>query len=417
MAIYITDEIKPNGNSFPIADANNLKGGWHTVNTFSDLSKIHLSKLIDGMPCYVKGTKKTYQYAASTDTWNEIIFSAEDTNQNFKCTINGIDENAVISEGIGNLPNNLKKSDMEEMSINEILTKILFKEDIPSYTLTMPIISTKQPQYEIGSTITTYAFTFTPGTIKIKYIKNSETGTLSENTYNIIQKPLTNINFTTGSTTYTVNSMGSVQNIVNATIAVENPTPMQLEADELNTYNILTSWGNTIETYNKTHTNKINLNLTNYDNIVNMSTPKINGGVTGYYTIFFYNEENQEACSLSEYELVVGDIVNYKYSVQMSTPSLTFSISPSNITTKTPFIFVLVPESKNITQVQMYNSLTKGYSNISSTWFGKVKGESVVRVVNGKTLYQYNVWYIQKSEKGAGDKVTASTSNIKITIS
>lgn len=60
MAIYITDEIKPNGNSFPIADANNLKGGWHTVNTFSDLSKIHLSKLIDGMPCYVKDTKKTY---------------------------------------------------------------------------------------------------------------------------------------------------------------------------------------------------------------------------------------------------------------------------------------------------------------------------------------------------------------------
>ena len=53
----IINQIKQkNGAKFPIADVNDLKGGYIQVTELSEMNSFPTYKLKDGMLCYVKNT-------------------------------------------------------------------------------------------------------------------------------------------------------------------------------------------------------------------------------------------------------------------------------------------------------------------------------------------------------------------------
>ena len=54
--LEIIGQIKPkNNNSFPIADVNDLKGGYIQVDTVSEMNAfLSTNKVKEGMLCYVK---------------------------------------------------------------------------------------------------------------------------------------------------------------------------------------------------------------------------------------------------------------------------------------------------------------------------------------------------------------------------
>ena len=65
--IEIVNQIKQKNNSdFPIADVNDLKGGYIQVDTISQMNAfLSTSKLKEGMLCYVKNVEDDihmYQY-------------------------------------------------------------------------------------------------------------------------------------------------------------------------------------------------------------------------------------------------------------------------------------------------------------------------------------------------------------------
>jgi hypothetical protein len=62
MGLEIIDQLKAkNGLDFPLADANDLKGGWMTVATVSERDAIPLSKRKFGMVVYVKAGHQHFQ--------------------------------------------------------------------------------------------------------------------------------------------------------------------------------------------------------------------------------------------------------------------------------------------------------------------------------------------------------------------
>ena len=69
--IELISQLKPkNGGSFPIADVNDLKGGYIQVDTIPEMNGfLATSKLKEGMLCYVKNVSDDnhmYQYTSGT---------------------------------------------------------------------------------------------------------------------------------------------------------------------------------------------------------------------------------------------------------------------------------------------------------------------------------------------------------------
>lgn len=64
MAIYLIDTLKQKNNqSFPIADVNDLKGGFYQVDTIEERNIIPQSRIREGMLCFVKQSPNHwYQY-------------------------------------------------------------------------------------------------------------------------------------------------------------------------------------------------------------------------------------------------------------------------------------------------------------------------------------------------------------------
>jgi hypothetical protein len=48
MAIKFIEQLRPNGKTFCIADANDIKGGLHYAANLVELHKIHNSRLVHG---------------------------------------------------------------------------------------------------------------------------------------------------------------------------------------------------------------------------------------------------------------------------------------------------------------------------------------------------------------------------------
>lgn len=69
--IELISQLKPkNGGTFPIADVNDLRGGYIQVNTITEMEGfLTTSKLKEGMLCYVKVVTDNihmYQYLSGT---------------------------------------------------------------------------------------------------------------------------------------------------------------------------------------------------------------------------------------------------------------------------------------------------------------------------------------------------------------
>ena len=61
--IEVISQIKPKNNgNFPIADVNDLKGGYIQVQTIQEMNEFPISKLKEGMLCYVAEDNHMYQF-------------------------------------------------------------------------------------------------------------------------------------------------------------------------------------------------------------------------------------------------------------------------------------------------------------------------------------------------------------------
>ena len=69
--IEIISQLRPKNNqTFPIADANDLIGGYMQVANLSELNSINTAKRRKGMLCYVDSEDKIYKYTGSS--WKEL---------------------------------------------------------------------------------------------------------------------------------------------------------------------------------------------------------------------------------------------------------------------------------------------------------------------------------------------------------
>jgi hypothetical protein len=70
--IRVINQIKPkNDLTFPVADVNDLKGGYIQVNTTSEMNAFDSRKLKEGMLCYVKeATDDTHMYQYTSSSWS-----------------------------------------------------------------------------------------------------------------------------------------------------------------------------------------------------------------------------------------------------------------------------------------------------------------------------------------------------------
>lgn len=72
MAIELISTIKPKNNGeFPIAEANDIKGGYYSVASIEERDKIPRGRRQPGMLCYVLGDK-IYKLNDDLNTWNEL---------------------------------------------------------------------------------------------------------------------------------------------------------------------------------------------------------------------------------------------------------------------------------------------------------------------------------------------------------
>lgn len=80
MAIQLIDTIKQKNNGiFPIAEANDLLGGFYQVDSIAERDSIPSSRKIEGMLCYVKNDEtKVYLYQWINGEWVPPTFSARD---------------------------------------------------------------------------------------------------------------------------------------------------------------------------------------------------------------------------------------------------------------------------------------------------------------------------------------------------
>jgi len=87
MSIELIDRISPKNNgTFPIAYANEIKGGLHTVETIEDLNLIPAERLEAGMQCYVKNGDVYYKYTGTS--WEILTSAASLTIKNSEGNIN-----------------------------------------------------------------------------------------------------------------------------------------------------------------------------------------------------------------------------------------------------------------------------------------------------------------------------------------
>ena len=75
MAIELVSTIKQKNNGqFPIAEANDIKGGYYSVATIEERDNIPLVRRTAGMLCYVLGDK-IYKLNDDLETWEEFTVS------------------------------------------------------------------------------------------------------------------------------------------------------------------------------------------------------------------------------------------------------------------------------------------------------------------------------------------------------
>lgn len=76
MAVEVISEIvQKNNQDFPVADSNNLRGGFYSVNSIQDRDNIPISRRKEGMLCYVIDQKEYYRLEG--DQWVKAKFGTD----------------------------------------------------------------------------------------------------------------------------------------------------------------------------------------------------------------------------------------------------------------------------------------------------------------------------------------------------
>ncbi len=92
MAVTVISTIKPaNNQPFPVAEANDIKGGLHQVETMIDLNSMPVDRITPGMLCYIS-TEDVY-YKRVNDSWELFNFETIDNDMT-------IDEAAAMMSNI-----------------------------------------------------------------------------------------------------------------------------------------------------------------------------------------------------------------------------------------------------------------------------------------------------------------------------
>ena len=74
--ILFTDQLRRANAKDPIVGSSDIKGGIHSVKTYTDLENLSTTKLEAGMLCYVQDENKYYKYTIDK-TWEEAKFGGE----------------------------------------------------------------------------------------------------------------------------------------------------------------------------------------------------------------------------------------------------------------------------------------------------------------------------------------------------
>ena len=81
MAIELISTVKPKNNGqFPIVEANDIKGGYYSVESYEVMQNIPSGRRSPGMLCYVVGDK-IYKLSDDMSTWNEFNIAGEESTQ------------------------------------------------------------------------------------------------------------------------------------------------------------------------------------------------------------------------------------------------------------------------------------------------------------------------------------------------
>ena len=163
MGIEIIDTlVQKNGRNFPLVDTNNIKGGFHQVNTITERDNISDEFKKEGMYCFVKIDPDNFHLyqLQSNGKWRAVLFEV-----NSKMYVPHVDEDGNLSwTNDAGLPNpnpiNLMGSKGEKgEKINIYNTNYSYQENelnnyiIPGYTGRWTLITEVSDKEEIGTIV------------------------------------------------------------------------------------------------------------------------------------------------------------------------------------------------------------------------------------------------------------------------
>ena len=414
MAIRVIDEITPNGRTFPIADVNNIRGGIHYAPTHAEMLAIHISRLVDGTQCYVQDEKKFYIYDYENREWKLSTLGSE---LNYKCTVDTVEQSAMSTGTIGNLPK-MTREKLEKLTVNDIFTRALFAEQLPYTVYTPP--SFAPLKVEVGTKPAADMFHYKPGNLDMGFVLDKDNKACK-------------VNYTypedRAKRTVRVTSVifGNNPNYVTS-VAQCQPRPIPDNITSL----LRSSWGRDMDDYMSENPD---FKLPDFSNII-MTTGAVTGDVSGYYKAYYmpgtvaaqdtlYNDYSKNGIYIvgqsAAHIRALSDIENTAQTIQVGTDVQTGLPN-------TAFVYFLIPQSLKISEVYMRNGLTNRYDRVSAFRFGKVddqlKADGInirptawtERRYNGIKLYNYDVWFVAKGDKNAKGAVSCSTAPLKIVI-
>lgn len=110
MPVQIIDTIKPkNGLPFPVAESNDVLGGFHQVSTIEERNAIPIERRVEGLACYVAGDiNVNYQLVQgiTNDHWEE--FAGGGSGGSGGVTVGTLTSDLIYGiDGFSNLDNNI----------------------------------------------------------------------------------------------------------------------------------------------------------------------------------------------------------------------------------------------------------------------------------------------------------------------
>lgn len=403
MSLRFIDELVPNGKTFPIADANNVRGGLHYAETEDERDRIHTSRLAPGVQCYVEETDIWYEYSFEEKKWVRSRIG----NSLYVCTQNGVSKDEKSAETIGVLEPT-SRGELEKMTLNEIFTRVFFAEKMPYYSETKPTWS--HAAIEVGMPLAVTQWTpAVAGKYSYGYLNGQYmSGTIIEDT-------------SKSRTLAHAKALFSTQNN-----AVTIPCKYNPIIETLGT-SLKTSWDRTRTEY--TEATGKPLTAPTIPLKANQ-TYNATGSYVGFYKAKYVASPRVGVMTTLSDDirtLATGGILTGN-SVKDIATNITGPVNDIAIASlpNSAYVYVMVPTALKISTVKMLNGLTAQYDTVPASRYGKVSagiGTSTLAGINinaipkmngSSLLYSYTLWYIAKGDKNASGEVSPSDAALKI---